>query len=384
MRRTTAFGALLLSALTATLLIVAGPAHAADGWLGVSTQSVDNDLRDALNLRSDGVLVTRVVDDSPADRAGLRKGDVLLTFNSRSIGSPDDLRDFVRDAGDGRSVALRVNRDGRRLTFEAKLGSLEDSSGRMAPRAPDAPDAPDAPKAPRAAPAPGADGRRHVEIWKNGKRVAPDEMPELKGLEGLKGLKSLGDMKDLRIMLDGDGASGRGRLGVQVQDMSDDLADAMGLSDRRGAFVLEVLTDTPASRAGVRAGDVILSVEGRSVAGGDELRAELRRSSGKVQLEVSRRGSRRTIEAEIESSKDSGEHRFEWHSGDSDDDGETRVFRMRPEVRRDLRVERDSRDALRRRSEARDDDQGELRRELEELRRELRELRRQLREEGDR
>lgn len=391
MRRTTALGAVLTTALTALVLIAARPALAADGWLGVSTQSLDSELRDALDVRGDGVLITRVVEGSPADRGGLRKGDVLVAIDSRSIGSPDELRSFVREAGDGRSVAVRVLRDGSSRTIEVRLGSADDDDARIAPRAPMAPRAPRAAPAPM--PAPEVRGKRHIEVWKDGKRVDPEDVEELKeleGLEGLHGLKGLERLKDLHDMVgpkrfevwtpDGSGqglvlrGSGRGRLGVQVQDVSDDLADALSLDGDRGALVTQVLDDTPASRAGVRAGDVILSVDGRQVDDADDLRQELGRSEGTTRLEVSRRGTRRTLEAELGRGDDSGQ-RFEWKSGDDEDRMRARVFRMAPEARRELRRELGSRGS---------DDRDAMRREIDELRRELRQLREELRENDDR
>jgi len=379
MRRTTALGAVLATALTAFVLIAARPALAADGWLGVSTQSLDSELRDALDVRDDGVLITRVVEGSPADRGGLRKGDVLISFNSRSIGSPDELRSFVRDAGEGRTVAVRVLRDGRSRTIEVRLGSSDDDDARIAPRAPLAP------RAPRAAPAPAPEvrGKRQIEVWKDGKRVDPEdieEMPELKQLERLKDLKGLKQFENWTPMAPGQGAflrgiSGRGRLGVQVQDVSGDLADALSLEGDRGALVTEVLDDTPASRAGVRAGDVILSVDGRAVDDAADLRQELGKSEGATRIEVSRRGTRRTLEADLGRGDDS-DHHFEWKSDDDGDDrARARIFRMAPEARRELRRELGARGS---------DDREAMRRELEELRRELRQLREELRENDDR
>src|SRR4249919_1720652 len=94
--------------VTASLLALAvSPLRAAtQGWLGVTTQPTDADLRKGLNLTKDGLLVSQVARDSPADRAGLRKGDVILTYNSRSVTTPEQLRDQVRDTEPGRTVAL--------------------------------------------------------------------------------------------------------------------------------------------------------------------------------------------------------------------------------------------------------------------------------------
>src|SRR5262245_10572210 len=76
-------------------------AFAATAWLGVNTQEVSDELRDGLDLRGDGVLVTAVVAGSPAERAGIRKGDVLTSFNGRSIESPSELFDAVRSENVG-------------------------------------------------------------------------------------------------------------------------------------------------------------------------------------------------------------------------------------------------------------------------------------------
>ena len=55
--------------------------------------------------------------------------------------------------------------------------------------------------------------------------------------------------------------AGRGRLGVRIESLNEDLAGALGAPGKQGVLVLEVLDDTPAARAGLRAGDVILARE---------------------------------------------------------------------------------------------------------------------------
>src|SRR3954464_11390226 len=85
-------------------------AQSGNGWLGVSTQSVTEELRDALDLRGDGVLVNRVVSGSPADRAGLRKGDVITAVNGHSVESPEELADVIRRQSPGSSASVRVAR----------------------------------------------------------------------------------------------------------------------------------------------------------------------------------------------------------------------------------------------------------------------------------
>jgi C-terminal processing protease CtpA/Prc len=152
--------------------------------------------------------------------------------------------------------------------------------------------------------------------------------------------------------------AGRARLGVRIESLSDDLAGALGAPGREGVLVLEVMKDTPAEHAGLRAGDVILSVNDRGVPDAAGLVKALHDVNGKVSLGVSRKGTRRTVEAELDAAPQSGSEHTE------EGPGRVEVFR------------RQSRD----RSDA---DREDLGKQVEELRQQLRELRHQL-EERDR
>ena len=85
--------------LSLIVLLSAVPAARADrdsdshGWLGIYTQALTSELREGLDYRGDGVLVNRVVPGSPADKAGIEKGDVIVSVNMRSVDSPDKLAD---------------------------------------------------------------------------------------------------------------------------------------------------------------------------------------------------------------------------------------------------------------------------------------------------
>ena len=128
-------------------------------WLGVTTQDITTELRDGLDYQGNGVIVNRVVSDSPAARAGIRKGDVIVSVNSRNIDSADELVEVVRGGRVGQSVSVSVVRDGARRSLTARLGEMSDDNDEemdvpppdwtpVAPRAPRAPMAPRAPKAP--------------------------------------------------------------------------------------------------------------------------------------------------------------------------------------------------------------------------------------------
>lgn len=401
MRRTMALGWLVCSALLfAVASLTPAPAQAADqGWLGVSTQELTSGLRAGLDYDGDGVLVTRVIDGSPADRAGVRKGDILVSFNSRTLSSPSQLRELVTDAGPGRTVALRIVRDGERRTLSAELSARDGEDSTPSWETPTPPTPPVAPRAPRmtwSREAPKAEsdtkvyrkswksdgkGEPEVHIWKDGKEVDPEDMDDhlkglmgdlhIEGLEGLEGLRGLGDGdgKDKRIVIrtphgingmkgmTGMQGLGRGRLGVRIESLNPDLASVLGADSERGVLVLEVLGGTPAEKAGIKAGDIIVSVGRESVADTDDLVSALRDEEGAVSIGVVRRGVKRTIETTLEDTP----RVMRFKSGD----GQLGMGRLREMERPRVRVERDT-------------DRDGLREELEKLRSELRDLKREL------
>lgn len=319
-------------------------------WLGVTTQQITDGLRDGLDYQGTGVIVNRVVNDSPADRAGIRKGDVIVNFNSRVIDSPDELSDVVRAGRVGQTVSVTVVRDGSRRTLSARLAEWPEDMGNndgnnndsdnnndewetpTPPRAPTAPRAPSAPRAPRAPETP----RAYRFEW-NG-----DDLEHLQG-------NAMGLLQTM----------GRGRLGVQVQDLNPGLGDALGVPDGEGVLVIEVLDDTPAKRAGLKAGDVITRVGDASVGDAESLRRALRDRDGHVSITVMRKGARRTVDAELEAKDDTRRDVIRMRRGDS-----PTIMRI-PNVRsRTLRDRSDS-----------DADRSDMEQELRQLRQELRDLR---------
>lgn len=104
------------------------------GFLGVTIQPVTSEVASQLGLReARGVVVGAVEQGSPAERAGLRQGDVITAFNGNQIADGNSLRNLVASAGPGAEVTLTVLRDGREQQVRAKLDELSDESGRVAP-----------------------------------------------------------------------------------------------------------------------------------------------------------------------------------------------------------------------------------------------------------
>ena len=90
----------------------------------------------------------------------------------------------------------------------------------------------------------------------------------------------------------------RGYLGVRIQDLTPELAEGLGLRSAQGALVTEVLPETPAEKAGLQEGDVILKVGDQAVGDADALRLLIARNrpGKRVKLQIAREGKIRTIE----------------------------------------------------------------------------------------
>lgn len=97
-------------------------------WLGVEMRSLTSDAAKSLGMKSEkGVLVHELVPDSPAARSGLRKGDVLIEFDGRPLGTSADLLVAVLSARPGQSVTLKIWRDGAETIVTARLGTAPDA-----------------------------------------------------------------------------------------------------------------------------------------------------------------------------------------------------------------------------------------------------------------
>jgi membrane-associated protease RseP (regulator of RpoE activity) len=266
----TAIGLAALFALT--FAVPTTHAATSSGWLGVYTQSLNEGLRSGIGYNGDGVLVSGVESDSPADKAGIKKGDVITGFNSRTVNSPSALSDAVTNAKPGQNVSLGIWRDGSRRSVNVKVGERPadadtPESGSMSWDDDDDGPSPPAPPAPPAPPTPDA-------YWMD------------RGME----MKAFGAAM----------AGMRPRLGVSVQDLNRELGNYFGVTDGKGVLVTAVTDDTPASKAGFKAGDVIVKVGDQSVDDGGDLRAALRdRPAGKVDVTVMRKGQRMTLTPEL-------------------------------------------------------------------------------------
>ncbi len=94
-------------------------------YLGVYIQDLTKDIAETMGLKVDkGALVSEVVKGSPADKAGLKRGDVIIKVNDTKINNSGDLQDAIRSKKAGTKVTLTVIRDNNEMTIDVTLGKL--------------------------------------------------------------------------------------------------------------------------------------------------------------------------------------------------------------------------------------------------------------------
>jgi serine protease Do len=308
--------------LVLAFALCGGAALADDGWLGVQLQTLDPDLTKALQLPDDqGVLVDEVVGESPAEKAGLKHGDVIVAFEGSPVREVKDLTKAVRKASPGDEVAITVLRDGKRQDLAVTLGARED---------------------------------RNVYVLRQGDG---DGVTAWTGKDG----------DNLKILA---GTAG-GYLGIGMQDLTEQLGKHFGVEGGKGVLVSEVKPDTPAAGAGIEAGDVIVKADGQEVSDGSGLRDVLAKNKpgDEVVLAVIRDGRTRDVTVKL----------AEWPEMSWTGDKAARVYidrlrgdlpRMRefmpPEALHELHMSRP------------DADVEGLREEIEQLRKDLDEMRQEL------
>jgi serine protease Do len=103
------------------------------GWLGVVVQPLSEELAQSFGLdRPHGALVSEVVKDSPAERAGIKRGDVILRFDGQAIDERNDLPKVVATTPVGKAVTVVVFRDGRERELKVEVGKLAEEGGQLA------------------------------------------------------------------------------------------------------------------------------------------------------------------------------------------------------------------------------------------------------------
>jgi predicted metalloprotease with PDZ domain len=224
------------------------------GYLGVS-------VREDTKSNEGGAFVENVVDDSPAEKAGLKDGDVIVGFGGDVIRGPMKLTEKLRATKPGDKISMDVRRDGKSVKLQVEMG--------------------DRPKVQVWSWAGGDSGNvlslEQQKALEESLKNLDDKMPELQKLGKLGNLKMYGPGGH-RIFWSGD----KPLLGVEMVEATPDLREALGGSKDAGVLVGKVLPGTAAEKAGIRAGDMITAIDGTKVADSGDIMEAIRAKEGKT------------------------------------------------------------------------------------------------------
>lgn len=103
------------------------------GWLGVQIQDVTRELAESFGMKKpEGALVSKVVPDSPAEKAGLQIGDIITEFNGQSVLTSSDLPPMIGMTAVNSEAVLKIIRQGDAKTINFKIGRLPDQPEQLA------------------------------------------------------------------------------------------------------------------------------------------------------------------------------------------------------------------------------------------------------------
>ena len=218
-----------------------------DGFLGVNTEDINKENMGRYGLRAvHGVGITGVVKNSPAEKAGLRKDDVILRVDGDNVTSTRKLSRLISEIAPDQSVRITISRGGAEQDVTATIAKRDE--------------------------APRFEGllRTSPEVWRM------ENSPNFGNFA-----YAFGNSR---------------RIGVSTIPLTKQLADYFGIADGKGLLVTAVNEDGPAAKAGLKAGDIIISVDGEKVeAAGDVSRIINQKKDGDVTLTIVRNKSQQTI-----------------------------------------------------------------------------------------
>jgi len=202
-----------------------------------------------------GVFISSVMPESPAEKAGLKAGDILYLFDGIKIEDTEQLSSLVKKREPGDKVPVVVYREGKERKFAVTLGEPKSLA------------------------------------------VLKDEL----GRSSEELSKALGSTKESMEFYKQSYLT-RGRCGMVLGSINEDLAPYFGIGAGEGVLVLDVETKSPAAKAGIKSGDVIVSVNGAAVSDAGDVSDELSSldKGDMVSIVAMRKGVKKTFELEIE------------------------------------------------------------------------------------
>ena len=246
----------------------------AGGYLGVQAKEItkknfaDYDLREVR-----GVAVDSVAKNSPADKAGIQKNDVIVRIAGEEVSSVYKLTRLLTEIAPDHTAKITIVRGGGEIELMATLGQ-------RAPRRTEIFN-------PTLYPYPGIYGLPRLPLPSNGTQVMP--MPPIDD--------------DDDVIVYRNGARGR-QIGVTATALTKQLGDNLGVANGEGLLVNTVRENSPADKAGIKAGDVITEADGKAIkTTADLIDALGEKKEGDVTLTIVRDKNRQTLKVTPEASK---------------------------------------------------------------------------------
>lgn len=241
------------------------PAESQDekkAFLGVSVQEVARKYRKKYDLkRGEGVLITHVTEDSPADFADIEFGDIILSVNGSELKSPGHLNRLIRKKNPGDKVTLQVIHDGKRKSLKLELSEYGDFQ-------------------------------------------AFDRYSLLQSSPGTFSF-NIGE---------------KPYLGVYLQELNEDLAGYFKVDEDAGVLITEVEEDSPAEAAGIKPGDILAEIDDEEVRSPEDATEILSEydAGDEIDITVIRSGGKKTMKVELdEPTSGSGLGRYFFNIGKS-------------------------------------------------------------------
>lgn len=225
------------------------------GYLGVEVRDVTKKIKEKKNLSVDrGAYVQSVVEDSPAEEAGILKGDVIVKFGDEGVDDGEELTDAVRATKPKTKVKVEINRKGEKKNIEVVVGKVKTPEALAFSYGFDEPN------------------------W-----IVKKKIPKLS------------ERFNVRIFTESE------IYGLQLHPLTKQLGKYFGSPDGKGILISEVEEGSGAEKAGFKAGDVIIKINDQPVRKMDDLREELSEYEGKeVPFEIIRNGKAMKLSMKIE------------------------------------------------------------------------------------
>jgi serine protease Do len=305
-------------------------------YLGVDTRDISADRLGELHLKEEsGVEVTLVDQDAPAGKAGIKEHDVILSINGNKVESVEQLRRMIREVAPGRTVSVGISRNGQPMTLKALL----------------------------------ADRKHAFAMGPSNFHFAVPAVPAIPAIPAVPEM-------DLDMPVSVVVVHSSARSGLMVENLTPQLGEFFGVKSGQGVLVRSVEKGSRAERAGFRAGDVIVKVDGEGVRDSGDFGHALRgRTKDAVSVNIVRDKKGQTLTLTLPERKQTGS--IEETKSSSDENAEiidiqamnVELAKIRPQV--ELAIERVKPEFAKVQVEVRKQ-VGEIRKQVEEIRREMR------------